>query len=161
MQREERDAQRLARVVFVVVVAASLAAFVVTQRLKHLPTEVQDFEMTPTFKPSMAFGTACRGKLPRQLVGAMWPKIEYLSFRTAKVGIVTVEIVDVANHDVATIVQNLHTEGYKQLSVCWNGHRGLTQTGPLAPPGNYRMRVILRNNNRPAIYSPASFRLEA
>src|SRR5262249_17884676 len=43
---------RVARAVFALLVAACFAAFFVTQRLKHTPTAVQMFKLTPFFSPS-------------------------------------------------------------------------------------------------------------
>ena len=44
-------ADPLAGVVFGCLVAACLGAFFLTQRLKHTPTAVQTFELTPLFSP--------------------------------------------------------------------------------------------------------------
>jgi hypothetical protein len=154
-----REAQRLARVVFAALVVACFAAFAITQRLKHTPTAVQSFEMTTAFHPTRTPAASCRGRVPRSLVDAS-KRIEYLSFKLAQADEVTVAIVDSAGDDVATIVRDLPAERYKQLSLCWDGHRGPTQSGRLAPPGEYRLRVSLRRQNR-TVYSPRSFTLEA
>ena len=45
---------RPARTVFALLVIACLAAFFVTQRLKHTPTAVQLFKLTPRFSPTPA-----------------------------------------------------------------------------------------------------------
>ncbi len=88
------------------------------------------------------------------------PEIEYLSFKTAQADEATVEIMDGADHNVATIVRDLPVDRYKQVSLCWNGQRGPAQRGALAPAGSYRMRVTLRSQNHP-VYSTRSFALEA
>ncbi|MFI5004880.1 MAG: hypothetical protein ACHQE6_07695 [Solirubrobacterales bacterium] len=144
---------------FAVLVIACFAAFVATQRLKHTPTAVQSFMMTPAFRPTHTPAAACRGRVPRQLVNKS-KRIEYLSFKTAQADDVTVEIVDSAGDAVASIVRGFPVERYKQLSLCWNGHRGRQQRGRLAPPGDYRLRVGLRTRTAP-VYSPLSFTLEA
>jgi hypothetical protein len=154
-----REAQRLAGVVFALLVVACFAAFVLTQRLKHTPTAVQSFEMNTAFRPTGTPAAGCRGRVPRGLVDAS-ERIEYLSFKLAQADEVTVAIVDSAGDDVATVVRDLPAERYKQLSLCWNGHRGPNQSGRLAPPGEYRLRVSLRRQNR-TVYSPRSFTLEA
>ena len=46
------SADPLARWVFAALVLACLAAFVITQRLKHTPTAVQSFKSTPIFSPT-------------------------------------------------------------------------------------------------------------
>jgi len=60
---------------------------------------------------------------------------------------------------VARIVGDLPAERYKQVSLCWNGHRGARQGGRLAAPGEYRLRVHLRRQNQTK-YSTRSFTLE-
>ena len=46
--------ERLARVVFALLVLGCFAALLVTQRLKHTPTLVQGLKMDPTFTPGVA-----------------------------------------------------------------------------------------------------------
>ncbi len=145
--------------VFAALVVACFAAFAVTQRLKHSPTPVQSFMMDLAFQPTRTPAAACRGRVPAQLVNAS-RQVEYLSFKTAQADAVTVEIVDSAGDAVATIVRDLPVERYKQLSLCWNGHRGPTQAGRLAPPGEYRVQVSLRRQQLTRL-SPDSFTLES
>ncbi len=156
-RRHGSEARTLGAVVFAGLVLACFAAFLATQRLKHTPTAVQSFEMNSAFHPTRAPAASCRGRVPAALVNAT-TRIEYLSFKLARADAVTVEIVDAAGDDVATIVRDLPAERYKQLSLCWNGHRGPAQRGRLAPPGEYRLRVILRRQDR-SVYSPRSFAL--
>jgi hypothetical protein len=152
-------ARRLAGVVFAVLVVACFVAFAVTQRLKHSPTAVQSFMMDRAFQPrSAGVAAACRGRVPTRLVNAS-KQIEYLSFKTAQADAATVEIVDSAGDAVATIVRDFPVGRYKQLSLCWNGHRGPTQRGRLAPPGEYRVQVSLRRQRLTRL-SPNSFTLE-
>jgi hypothetical protein len=161
---ESGQAQQLARVVFALLVVACFAAFVATQRLKHTPTAVQNFEMDEAFRPTdrrsaSVPAAGCRGRVPTALVNAT-KRIEYLSFKPAQAERVTVEIVNSAEADVATIVKDLPVERYKQLSLCWNGQRGPTESGGLAPPGEYRLRVSLLGQGR-TVRSPRGFTLEA
>jgi hypothetical protein len=149
----------LARVVFAVVVVACFVAFVLTQRLKHTPTPVQNFEMNEAFHPTRVPAARCRGRVPTSSVNAS-ERIEYLSFKLAQAEAVTVEIVDSARRDVATIVRDLPVERYKQLSLCWNGQLGPTESGGLAPPGEYRLKVRLHNQELTR-YSPLGFTLQA
>lgn len=150
--------ERLARAVFALLVVASFAAFGITQRLKHTPPAVQSFEMDTSFTPTRVPAASCRGRVPAAEVNAT-KRIEYLSFKPASAGAATVAIVDSAGDEVATIARDLPVERYKQVSLCWNGHRGARQTGPLAPPGEYRLRVHLRQESQTR-YSPGSFTLE-
>jgi hypothetical protein len=152
------SAERLARAVFALLVVASFAAFGITQRLKHTPTAVQNFEMDTSFAPTREPAAACRGRVPTAQVNAT-KRIEYLSFKPAEADAVTVAIVDSAGDEVATIVRGLPVERYKQVSLCWNGHHGPRQRGALAVPGEYRLRVHLRRQNQTK-YSTNSFTLE-
>jgi hypothetical protein len=155
---EPREAQKLARVVFAVLVLACFVAFVLTQRLKHTPTPVQNFEADEAFYPSSRPAAGCRGRVPRQQVNAS-ERIEYLSFKPAQADAVTVEIVDAAEKSVATVVRALPAERYKQLSLCWNGQLGPTQSGGLAPTGEYRIQVKLPSLDR-TVKSTLSFQLK-
>ncbi len=155
---ETGQAQRLARVVFGVLVAACFAAFGVTQRLKHTPTPVQEFKMDVSFAPTRVPAAACHGRVPPRLVNSSG-RVEYLAFKIAQADEVTVAIVDAANHDVATVVRDLPVQRYKPLSLCWNGQLGPTERGGLAPAGEYRLRVHLHSQDLTR-YSTRSFRLE-
>jgi hypothetical protein len=155
-------ADPMARTVFVLLVIASVAAFFITQRLKHTPTVVQRFERTTTFAPTS---------------GEPERREERISFKVSHAGTVTVSIVDSNLNTVATLVRDHELPRYKQFSLRWNGRRGpvlhylhlVSATGhrtlvpvnggPLAPPGEYRVRVDLSGESAP-IYSPWSFVLE-
>jgi hypothetical protein len=154
------DTDPLAAVVFALLVVACFAAFFVTQRLKHSPTAVQSFKLTPRFSPTAS------GRL----------KQERISFKLARADEVTVTIVSASGTTVATLVRDRPVEGYKQLSLRWNGREGpphgstLSQSpdgtpivspineGRLAAEGEYRVRVKLRAQNR-ELLSPRSFEL--
>jgi hypothetical protein len=151
---------RPARVVFALLVVACFAAFFITQRLKHTPTAVQLFELTPSFSPTLA------GHI----------KQERISFKLARADEVTVTIESVAGDDVATLVRDRPVTRYKQFSLRWNGRRGAARgytvlttrnghaillpanQGKLAPSGEYRVRVSLREQHR-SVLSPRTFRL--
>ena len=153
------DTDRLARAVFTVLVLASFAAFFVTQRLKHTPTVVQRFMLTPYFSPTPT------GR----------HKQERISFRIKEDDAVTVTIIDSAGEDVATLAHDRPLARYTQLSLSWNGRRGAnggrgprrsgplagtsgSPTGPPAPAGEYRVRVSLRRQRR-SVLSSRSFTL--
>jgi hypothetical protein len=146
--------------VFALLVIACFAAFFITQRLKHTPTAVQLFKLTPRFSPTPA------GHV----------KDERISFRLARSDAVTVTILDSAGAEVATLVRDRQVRGYKVLSLRWDGRRGIARSyetlsaagghpiivprnaGALAPAGEYRVRVSLREQRR-AVESPRSFTL--
>jgi hypothetical protein len=151
---------RLAQIVFALLVIACFAAFIVTQRLKHTPTAVQSFELTPRFSPTP--------------VGHI--KEEQLSFKLANAEPVTVTIVDSAERTVATLVRDRSVVRYKQFSLRWNGRVGTARsytvaagpegttivtpvnTGSPAPAGEYHVRVYLHDQNR-SVISPTGFTL--
>jgi hypothetical protein len=150
----------LARAVFALLVIACFAAFFVTQRLKHTPTVIQSFERTPRFSPSR------RGHI----------KHEAISFKLARADAVTVMIIDSSGSVVATLVRDRRVARYKQFSLRWNGRRGTAHRfgtlttpggrtilvpvtgGRLAPPGEYHVRVILREQGR-TVNLPRGFTL--
>jgi hypothetical protein len=148
--------QPLARVVFAALVLASFAAFAITQHLKHTPTVVQSFRMTGHFSPRAGGRHA----------------LEHISFRIAHGDDVTVAIEDSSGDVVATLLRDRPLARYTQLSFVWDGRRGPTSLptgagtprdpllaadhGPLAGAGEYRVRVILRNQNH-TVRSPRTF----
>ncbi len=158
--RSASDAERLARIVFAVLVLACFAAFFITQRLKHTPTFVQRFERTPSFRPL--------AKPPGNL--------EQISFKLERADEVTVTIIDSKGNVVATLVRDQPVARYKQFSLRWNGRRGTAHRfsqlttasgrailvpineGKLAPAGEYRVRVSLREHGG-SVLSPFSFTL--
>jgi hypothetical protein len=151
----------LAPIVFVLLVLACVAAFFITQHLKHTPTAVQRFERTPNFDPASA--------TPED-------RQEHISFKLAQADDVTVTVVDANLNVVATLLRDYPVPRYKQLSVRWNGRRGTASrieglvsptghrslvpvtTGASAPPGEYRVRVDLARQGR-EVLSPWSFTL--
>jgi len=153
---------RSVRGVFTLLVIACFAAFFITQRLKHTPTAVQAFQLTPRFSPTPA------GHI----------KEERISFKLARADRVTVSILDSSGATVATLIKDRPVPRYKQLSLRWNGRLGEAQSsstrreanghafiepanaGALAPAGEYRVRVTLRAQRR-SLRSPRSFELVA
>ena len=145
---------------FALLVLACFAAFFVTQRLKHTPTVVQQFKLTPVFSPTPS------GHI----------KEEQISFKLASADEVTVTIVDAKREVVATLVRDYPLSRYKEFSLRWNGRVGTAHTyellkgadgrtillgvteGALAPAGEYRVRVSLRKQAR-SVLSQRSFRL--
>lgn len=155
-------ADPLARAVFALLVLACVAAFFVTQRLKHTPTVVQRFQRTPRFSP---YPSARH-------------KQEQISFKLAHADRVTVTVIDTRGDVVATLVSGWPVARYKQLSLRWNGRRGRPRgyahartpggrtivvprnRGPIAPAGDYRVRVLLERQDK-TVSSPWSFTLVA
>jgi len=152
--------ERLARTIFALLVIACFVAFFLTQHLKHTPTVVQSFRLTPFFSPT-----------PTGHV-----KQERISFKLARADEVTVTIVDSAGATVATLLRDHPVARYKQLSLRWNGRRGTAHSyalvpgpdgtsalaprlhGALAPAAEYRVHVTLRRQDR-TVFSPRGFKL--
>lgn len=149
----------LAAWVFAALVVACFAAFAITQHLKHTPTVVQSFKRTPFFFP--------------EAKGAR--RYEHLSFRISHADEVTVAVLDSGEREVARLLSNYPLARYTQLSFEWDGRRGPTtpprpaagtphdplvprDRGPLAPAGEYHLRVSLRRQNR-SVLSPHGFTL--
>jgi hypothetical protein len=151
---------RVPGVVFTLLVAACFVAFFLTQHLKHTPTALQQFKLTPVFSPTPS------GHI----------KVESISFKLEQADEATVTIVDTSGSDVARLVHDHPVARYKQFSVRWNGRRGKAHRlasvaapngrliltpilrGPPAPAGEYRVRVTLRHQHR-SVLLPRSFML--
>jgi len=152
--------ERLARGVFALLVIACLVALLITQRLKHTPTLVQEFKLTKVIVPGSA-GEA---------------KEEHIAFKLAKADEVTVTVENSSGATVATLVRDLPAKRYKIVSLRWNGRRGEAHGytvvrkadgyttlvprngGPIAAPGEYTVRVSLRREDR-SIPSSRAFKL--
>jgi hypothetical protein len=140
--------RRLGAAVFALLVVASFAGFFVAQRLKHVPTAVQQLYTDQFFYPA----------------GGGEPRTEAISFEIERQDLVTVEIINLAGADVATLKRRYPLAAYKTLDVAWNGRRGAHGDGrrrPLGPPaheGEYRVRVILEHRKFET-RSPTSFKL--
>ncbi len=160
-QARDGRPDKLATAVFAALVIACLVAFFLTQRLKHRPTSVQQFKLTPNFAPTPA------GR----------HKQEQISFKLAHAERATVTIIDANGNLVATLLTQYPVPRYKTVSLLWNGRRGTARShrivssptghsyilpanrGRLAGPGEYRVRLRLSREREPVL-SPRSFTLE-
>jgi hypothetical protein len=150
----------LARIVFTLLVVGCFAALLITQRLKHTPTLVQEPKLTRVIAPASSGES----------------KEEHIAFKLAKADRVTVVVESSSGEMVATLVRDRHVGRYKTLSLRWNGHRGAARGytvlrkadgyttlvphnhGALAPPGEYSVRVELRDEDR-SVPFPHTFKL--
>jgi len=168
-------------IVFAGLVLATCAGLFLAQRLKHSPTSVHSFRLSPAAFSAIAGRgqQTARGTLTATRTG-----LEQLSFQTDTGRKVTVEIVNSADESVATLVRDLPWPRYHRLCLSWNGRRGEghvepTRTAPsaraaagaavcdlspvvrlpagtLAPPGDYRISVSLVGASHPVL-SPSTF----
>ena len=122
------EVSSLAQAVFALLVLATVAAFFITQKLKHEPSVVQQVRMTNSFGPLGVAHT-----------------LERVSFKIKHADEVTVTVVNSGGDDVTTLYGPRHLAAYHKLSLAWNGRLA---NGRLAGDGRYHVRIRLRNQNR-------------
>lgn len=122
------EVTRLAQVVFALLVLATVAAFFITQKLKHEPSVVQQFHELPSFSPTGVGHTA-----------------ERISFKIKRADEVTVTVANAGGDEVATLYGPRRLRAYHPLSLQWDGR---TSGGRQAPDGRYHVLIRLRNQNR-------------
>lgn len=145
--RADRPAGRLGVLVFAVLVIASFGAFFVAQRLKHIPTAVQQLKLDSAFYPE----------------GGGVPASEPISFQIEREDLVTVRILDAKGALVATLVSRHPLRAYTTYETSWNGLRGAAgpQGRPAGSPasrGEYRVQVLLAHR-KVEVRSPTMVRL--
>lgn len=120
----------LVRVVFGVLVLATVAAFFVTQQLKSEFPLVLRFAAYPiNFSPN--------GDKSRDATR--------IGFDLSEPADVTFQVLDVEGNPVRTIVENKRLAGDAKHRFTWNGRN---DDGQIVPDGTYRMRVIRRDEGR-------------
>jgi hypothetical protein len=157
---DDGSGERLARIVFALLVVGCFAALLITQRLKHTPTLVQEPKLTHVIAP------ASHGE----------SREEHIAFKLAKADRVTIVVENASDEVVATLVRNLPVGRYKTLSLRWNGRQGEARGhsvlrkadgyttliphnhGALASPGEYSVRVELSREDR-SVPFPHTFKL--
>jgi N,N-dimethylformamidase beta subunit-like protein len=120
---------RVARVAFGVLVLATLAAFVVTQKLKSAPPLVVRPHLSAVFSPT------AHGRLREARI----------SFWIVHADDVSVSIVDGDERIVRTLVDGRHLAARRRITRFWDGR---SDAGALAPDGRYRVRVALLGQGR-------------
>jgi hypothetical protein len=118
---------RLAQVVFAVLVAATLGAFFVTQRLKSSPRLVQTLSVSKLFSPNFPFRQAG------------------IRIRLLRTDDVSVSLLDDNGDVVRHLVRGRHLPIGQPLQLLWNGR---DDAGHEVPDGAYRIRVGLRDEGR-------------
>ena len=125
-----------ARAVFVLLVAATFAAFFAAQRLKSAPQVAGIKKMTRHFSPN---GDGRRD-------------VSRIDVRVRRDDDVTITIVDAADDEVKRLATAVPAVARQALAVTWDG---TTEEGGLAPEGDYRVRVSLRRGGRAVTLGPA------
>jgi hypothetical protein len=133
---------KLAAIVFAVLALATFGAFFVAQRLKHNPAAVLGFHRAPAvFSPNN---------------DGRFDDVR-LTFAIKKADDVTVDIVDHTGEPIRRLVSDRHLDAYRKIpTLHWDGR---TDAGKIAPDGVYRVRVILRSQDR-SVTVPKSFVLD-
>jgi hypothetical protein len=126
-----------ARAVFVLLVAATFAAFFVAQRLKSAPQVAGIKTMTRHFSPN---GDGRRD-------------VSRIEVRVRKDDDVTIAIVDEADEEVKRLATAVPAVARQALPVTWDG---TTDDGRRAPEGVYRVRVSLRRGGRAVTLNPGT-----
>jgi len=129
-----------ARAVFVLLVAATFAAFFVAQRLKSAPLVADIQRVTQHFSPNGD------GRLD----------VSRIRVRVRKDDDVTITIVDAADNEVRRLAEDVPAVARQSVLVRWDGR---TDQGVRAPEGVYRVRVGLRRGGR-AVTLSAGVRLD-
>lgn len=124
---------RAARVIFALLVLATLGAFVVSQKLKSTPPLI----MTPSFTSVFSPLTREPGK----------PRRGRISFWLVNGDTVAVSIVDADGKIVRTLADGDKVPAKVRRRWYWDGR---TADGKLAPDGRYRVRVALIHQGRTA-----------
>lgn len=130
-----------ARLVYVLLAAATVAAFVVAQRLKAEPPVVELGREPPRFFSPDGDGTKDRARF---------------SVRTKRDDDITVAIVDADREPVRVLARAQAARAYRPSRFAWDGR---TDAGRRAPDGLYRVRVGLRRAGRTVII-PRAMRLD-
>lgn len=127
-----------ARIVFALVVAATFAAFGVTQWLKHIPTAVQQLEISPA---------------TLTLAGGGQAGVEQIAFHIHHSDHVTVAVVDSRGDTVRTVARRIWMPAYKRQTFYWKGRE---VDGRPAPAGTYRVSIYL-DHQKKEVFSPVTF----
>ncbi len=135
---------RTARIVFGVLIVATVAAFFVAQRLKNQPAVIQMSREYGGF--TRVFSPNDDGRRDRFTV----------RFMLKRATPVTVEIVDSEGRRVATLAENHPAERYTRVTLKWDGR---DDDGNRAPHGRYRLKFVLPDEGRSVVWA-SSFLLD-
>ncbi|HEU0024300.1 MAG TPA: N,N-dimethylformamidase beta subunit family domain-containing protein [Thermoleophilaceae bacterium] len=120
----------LVRVVFALLVVATIAAFVATQQLKGEDPLVLRFSAKPLrFSPN----------------GDGWRDGTRIGFDLSEPARVSFSVMDTEGHEVRRLVDDRELEGDTKHRFPWNGR---DDEGARVPDGVYRMRVVRRDEGR-------------
>lgn len=130
MPRRKAD---LAAVVFALLVVATLAAFAYAQRVKRDPLVVDRYSINGSRSNTFAPGSDCGKQTVR------------LKFRTTTSNHGTVEIIRPGGEIVAKLAHREFLKRYSFHTFHWDGRN---EEGVIQPPGRYKLRVVLEDEER-------------
>lgn len=131
---------RAARVLFGLLVVATVASFFVAQRLKNQPAVLSGVRFSEAFSPD---GDGRRDNLA-------------IYFMVKRGQPVTVEVVNQGGQTVRTLVTERDVAKYTRQRLVWDGRDDADR---LAPDGIYRLKVVLEDEGRSIVYQARSFAL--
>ena len=120
---------RLARVVFILLVGATVAAFFTAQRLKGEPAVAKVRGLVHVFSPN----------------GDRFKDINRFYVELRERAEVSVDVVDASDDAVRRLAEDATVSPQKPLQLRWDGR---TDEGRIVPDGRYRVRVTLRREGR-------------
>ncbi len=147
-------ASRWAALVFALLVLATLAAFAWSQRLKRdplvldrvtfaAPLDLQRAGDKQVYRPAFTPNADCRFDLVR------------IRFRTTQSDQATVQVVKPGGKLVITLARDEFLKRYKFHTYYWDGR---SRNDGIAPPGRYKLRVKLLDQDR-VLVPPGVMRL--
>lgn len=140
MPRRPADAAAL---VFALLVLATVAAFGWAQRLKRDPLVLDRVTIGNEVSRSFTPNGDCR-----------FDKVR-IRFRTTQSDDGTVQVIKPGGRVVITLARDQFLKRYKFHTFYWDGRR---RGGGIAPPGRYKLRVKLLNEDR-TLVTPGGIRL--
>jgi hypothetical protein len=136
-------ASRWAGLVFALLVLATLAAFAWSQRLKRDPLVIDRVTFGKPASRSFTPNGDCRFDRIR------------IRFRTTQSGQATVQVLKPGGKLVVTLARDTFLKRYKFHTYYWDGR---SRTDGMAPPGRYKLRVKLLDQDR-VLVPPGVMRL--
>ncbi len=120
---------RLARVVFILLIGATVAAFFTAQRLKGEPAVARVEGLKHVFSPN----------------GDRFKDINRFLVELRERAEIRVDVVDASGDSVRRLADDAVVAPARPLQLGWNGR---TDEGRIVPDGRYRVRVTLRREGR-------------
>jgi hypothetical protein len=131
---------RAARILFGLLVVATVGSFFLAQRLKNQPAVLQSIRVSGAFSPD---GDGRRDNLA-------------IFFKVKRGQPITVQIVDDRGQTVRTLASDKDVKSYFFNRFVWNGK---DDSGRVASDGRYRLKVVLEDEGRSIVAQTKSFEL--